>query len=151
MSYIILYTVLGLTALILISAALWNCLSTPRYNSIGEYLRKEGIPPRPKELRFKRSVKEIFNYKANFYVKGFMGNWQLLSSEDILMTYDKGLSKEDLLIKAEERYLLYKFGDDREMEIIESLKKPYDIGSSIKGNLPFKIVIRERVDAKPKP
>ena len=60
MSYVILYTALGLTALILISAALWNCLSTPRYNSIGEYLRKEGIPPRPKELRFKRPLLRVF-------------------------------------------------------------------------------------------
>lgn len=59
MEYTVIYTALGFIVLIMIIKTLYNNLSTSRYNSIGEYLRKEGIPPCPKELRFKRPIKKI--------------------------------------------------------------------------------------------
>ena len=48
MGFIIMWVALGLTLAIVIGVFLWNNLRTPKYTSIGDYLRKEGIPPRPK-------------------------------------------------------------------------------------------------------
>ena len=46
----LLYTVIGVVLALLTAVFLWNNLTTPKYNSIGEYLRNEGIPPRPKNF-----------------------------------------------------------------------------------------------------